>query len=579
MEVACTLAQINPTTADIEGNTASIIDALDRAAAAGADVVAFPELAITGYCILDLVEDDAFVAANRRALEHVRDHTGETAAVVGFVDRDRQGRYNAAAVLQNGEIKGVARKVLLPNYRYFDDERYFESGGPVAPIPVEVGGRTVELGVAVCEDMWDGGYGRKPIPELARQGADLIVSVNASPFQTGKRRLRHETIRRHVADMGLPFLYVNTVGAADVGRNVVVFDGESLAYAPDGTLRATGERFVEDRVPVAVGRPDAPTDDPPPAFPDERREKELYEALFTALRDYAAKTGFERVIAPVAGDADSALGLAICADALGPENVLAYHLPSTDAETSDVAVELAENFGVEWRVLPIRSIYDEVVATWRERVGAIETPAAEAAIRARIRGLLVTLASNESPAGAPALPISTRNETELALGARSEAMAGALDVLGDLSKNDVDAVARYVNERYGEEVIPPAAFERRSADRRPGRDVPFDDRTAAPIVDDLLEGRSSPSGIVARFERGELDPERYGVDDRGRSIYERYDADAFAAGVYDVYRRLTASTLERARAPPVVAVSERAFGTDFREPIINGWDGRLPEWT
>jgi NAD+ synthase (glutamine-hydrolysing) len=586
MEITVTLAQMNPTTADIEGNTELILDEIEQATADGVDVVVFPEMAITGYCILDLVEDDTFIKENQIALDRIRERTGETAAVVGFVDTDDRGTYNASAVLQDGTVRGIARKILLPNYRYFDDARYFTPGKEVAPIDIEIGGRTVSLGVSVCEDLWDEDYDRKPIAELAHAGADVILNVNASPFATGKRQERHELIQRHIDATALPVLYLNTVGVADVGKNIIVFDGDSLAYAADGTLLARGEQFEEDRVTVTAGlagpTPGASSNRSRPAM--VLREQELYEALVMGVRDYARKTGFEKVIEPVSGGIDSALGLAICVDALGPENVIAFNLPSTvnTQTTKDIAEELAANFGVEYRKLPIQSIYDEIVGVYETHVDEIESGTARENIYARVRGLLMMLVSNGSSEDAPAMLISNGNETEMALGYVTlyGDMSGGLDLLGDLSKMDVYAVAEYVNERYGREMIPSEVFEiRPSAELSPGQADPFDYPTVAPIVGDLLEQRWSPSDLVARFEAGELDEERYGEDDHGRTVYERYDARTFEMVVFDTYRRLTRSTFKRVQAPPVVAVSRRAFGTDFREPIINRWDGRPIQWS
>lgn len=583
MTVTCTLAQINPTTGDVRGNTAAIIDALQRADAAGDDVVVFPEMAITGYCILDLIEDETFVTANRRALERIRDHTTDTAAVVGFIDRDRSGTYNAAAVLQAGEIKGIARKVLLPNYRYFDDARYFDSGGPVAPITIEVDGRPVSLGVSVCEDMWDSGYDRRPIPELGRQGAEVIVSVNASPFETGKREVRSETIQRHVAETGLPFLYVNTVGVGDVGENVVVFDGDSLVFAADGSVRAHGARFSEDRVTVTVDPASGTTDCPPRALPTQRRATTLYEALVLAIRDYTQKMGFDRVTVPLSGHLDSALGLAVCVEALGPSNVAAYSFPSPVdvADSTDAAAELARNFGVDHRIVPIEPLYEAICGIYEGHVGPIQTDAGGQTATSGSRGILTALASRATT-DKPAMTVSTQNETELVLGSEthfSDVSVG-LNLLGDLSRRDVCAVARYVNERYGRDMIPRSIVEGRSTARgQSDLSDSADEWTLGSIVDELLEGRCGPAEIVARFLSGELDVERYGIDDQGRTIYDRYDAETFEQVVYDTYRKLRNTAIDRVRSPPIVAVSGRAFGTDFREPVINAWDGRIPEWS
>ena len=588
MTLTLSLAQLDPTTADIDGNAALVRDAYDRAAAAGADVVVFPEMVVTGYCILDLVEDDTFVDRNRRALDEIAAHTGETAAVVGFVDRAGDDRYNAAAVCQDGEIVGVSRKVLLPNYRYFDDERYFEPGETVAPVELSVGQGSCSLGVSVCEDMWDAEYDRCPIRELADAGADVVVNLNASPFEVGKRAERAETIREHVAATGVPLVYVNTAGAADVGRNVIVFDGDSLAVDADGALVARGTQFGTDLVTVAldddgVGRhvaggvagDDGPLVSGAEPIEPERREQELFEGLAFGLREYARKTGFETVIESVSGGVDSSLGLAICAEALGPENVVAYNLPSrvNTETTKGIAADLAENLGVDYRVVPVQAAYETILDTYEENVGPVSRGVSKENVYARVRGLLMMLVSNDSGG----LLVTNGNETEMALGYVTlyGDACGGLSILGDLSKRDVYDVAAYVNEREGRDVIPEAVFEiPPSAELSQDQVDPFDYDVVAPVVSDLLEARLSPAEIVARFEREELDADRYRPDDEGRTVYDKLDAAAFEEVVYDTYRRMKRNTFKRVQTPPVVAVSARAFGTDFREPIINGWDGR-----
>ena len=579
MDLSLTLAQTDPMTGDVRGN-ADLIAEVYEAEREAADLVVFPELALTGYCVLDLVEVDAFVERNLTALDRLASATGETAAIVGFVDREGDDRYNAAAVLQGGEVRGVARKSLLPNYRYFDDERYFEAAESIAPIPIRVGDDRIELGVAVCEDMWDADYDLKPIPELAAQGAELIVDISASPFEVAKRLDRDRTIRRHVEDTGLPFAYLNAAGAADVGRNVVVFDGDSLVYDAEGRLVARGAQFAEDRVAVDVGGDsDHSLEVPPGDVEAERREKELFEALAFGLRGYVRKSGFESVIEPISGGIDSALGLAICAEALGPENVVAYNFPSrVNSETTrDLAAATAENFGVEYRVVPVQSVYESVLDAYESNVGPVADDTAKENVYARVRAVLSMLASNDSPDDAPALVVSNGNETEMALGYVTlyGDMTGAVDLLGDLSKPDVYDVAAYANERHGEELIPEKTFEiSPTAELRPGQVDPFDYPVVSPIVELLFEERRGPSEIVARFEARDLDPERFGTDERGRDLYERFGRAEFGDLVYDTYRRMRNSTFKRVQAPPVVAVSERAFGTDFREPILNGWDGR-----
>jgi NAD+ synthase (glutamine-hydrolysing) len=306
----------------------------------------------------------------------------------------------------------------------------------------------------------------------------------------------------------------------------------------------------------------------------ERREKELFEALAFGLREYARKTGFETVIEPVSGGVDSSLGLAICAEAVGPENVVAYNLPSevNTETTKGIAAELSRNLGVDYRVVPVQSAYDALLDTYESHVGTVSRDVAKENVYARVRGLLMMLVSNDSGG----LLVTNGNETEMALGYVTlyGDACGGLSILGDLSKRDVYDVAAYVNERAGRAVIPQEVFEiPPSAELSADQVDPFDYDVVSPIVSDLLEDRQSPAEIVARFERGELDETRYRPDDDGRTVDDKLDAEAFAEVVYDTYRRMKRNTFKRVQTPPVVAVSARAFGTDFREPIINGWDG------
>ena len=232
------LAQINPTSGDISGNTARILDAVAEASGHGADLIVTPEMALPGYCIGDLVEDAEFLAANERAMHKVAAAARGITTVVGFVDVDPTARndngtirkYNAAAVVRDGRILQRARKSLLPNYRYFDDKRFFTPADRRDPVDIPDGAAAVRLGVSICEDMWDEFYDVKPLAELSRKGASVLLNLNASPFYPGKRHIRDRLIRAHIPTLAKPILYVNTVGAADNGKNIIPFDGESLVY-------------------------------------------------------------------------------------------------------------------------------------------------------------------------------------------------------------------------------------------------------------------------------------------------------------------------------------------------------------
>ena len=575
------LAQINPVSGDISGNTARILDVIGAAAAARADVVAVPEMALTGYCIGDLVEDASFLAANERAIQAIAAGARGITAIVGFVDVDPGARndngtirkYNAAAVVRDGRILQRARKSLLPNYRYFDDKRFFTPGERRDPVDVASSAGCVRIGVSICEDMWDEFYDIKPLAELSAKGAGVLFNLNASPYSPGKRHIREGLLRGHIRSLGKPIAYVNTVGAADNGKNIIPFDGESLVYDAEGRLIAIGKQFEEDLLIVEVG----PGGPPQPALelPPDDRARETHDALVMALRDYMRKTGFVRAIVPLSGGIDSALALSIAADALGPSQVSAYNLPSgynTEA-TKSIAAAVASSLGVHYGVIPIQQIDETVRSVFETHAHPIAQSLTKENLHARIRGLLMMAESNDTGA----LLISCGNETEIALGYATlyGDMCGGLSLIGDLSKTDVYRLARYVNRRHGRTIIPEDAFcIKPSAELAADQCDPFDYSVVSPIVGEFVERQVSPDELVAQFERHALDPARFCPDDNGQTVYDKYTPETFRAIVYDAARRMRRSVYKRLQGPPIVVVSDRAFGFDFRETIINEWDGR-----
>lgn len=573
------LAQLNPTSGDIDGNAARILEALDAARAQGAELLVTPEMALPGYCIGDLIEDVDFLVANQQALERIARDTRGIAAVVGFIEHDASRRneggtprkYNAAAVLQHGALVGTARKSLLPNYRYFDDRRYFTPGERRAPVAIALRGTPMSLGISICEDMWDEFYAIKPLPELAAKGADLILNLNASPFYPGKRHERDATIRRHVERLRRPFVYVNTVGAADNGKNIIPFDGESLVYDGAARLVAIGRQFAEELLVVDL---DAAGAAPPVELPALDRERELYDALVLGLREYARKTGFTRAVIPLSGGIDSALALAIVVGALGADNVVAYNLPSrfnTEA-TRSIAARLAQTFGVSYRVIPIQEIDEVARAVFERHAHRIDRSVTRENLHARIRGVLMMAESNDTGA----LLVSCGNETEIALGYATlyGDMCGGVSVVGDLSKVDVYQLARYINRRYGDEKIPEEAFRLKpSAELAEDQCDPFDYYVVAPVVGEVVEKRRSPAELVSLFERRALDAARFVPDPQGLTVYDKHTVATFREVVYDTIGRLRRSVYKRLQGPPIIVVSERAFGFDLRETIINEWEG------
>jgi NAD+ synthase (glutamine-hydrolysing) len=577
------LAQLNPTSGDVHGNATRIIAAMDEAIRHEADLVVAPEMVLPGYCIGDLIENPDFLAANEQAIARIATAARGITAVVGFIDFDLDARndngtvrkYNAAAVVRDGRILQRARKSLLPNYRYFDDKRFFTPGERRDPVAVETRRGMTPVGVSICEDMWDEFYPVKPLPELAAKGASVILNLNASPFYPGKRHERDAVIRRHVAQLHKPVVYVNTVGAADNGKNVITFDGESLVYDRHGHVIAIGPQFEEELLVVDLAAADA--DAVPHAradLPALDREREMYDALVMGLRDYMRKTGFTQLVVPVSGGIDSALALAIAVDAAGPGSVAAYNLPSqynTEA-TRSIAERLARALGVRYGVIPISSIDSELRTVFERHAHPIMRGLTRENLHARIRGLLMMAESNDSGA----LLISCGNETEIALGYATlyGDMCGGVSVIGDLSKVDVYRLARHVNARRGDAVIPEETFALRpSAELAPDQYDPFDYFVMAPVVSELAERRRAPSELIALFDQRALDPNRFVPDPQGLTVYDKHTTETFRALVHEAAQRMRRSVYKRLQGPPIVAISERAFGFDLRETIINGWEG------
>ena len=578
MSMRIALAQLNPVSGDIDGNTDKVVRAIADAARGGADMVVAPEMVLPGYCIGDLIEDRAFLDANERAMQRVARAARDITAIVGFIDCDYSARsdtgtirkFNAGAVVRDGHVLQRARKTLLPNYRYFDDKRFFTPAEEREPVDLTVRGGHARVGVSICEDLWDDYYDVKPLTELTAQGAAVLFNINASPFYPGKRHERDALIRRQLHQLRRPLVYVNTVGAADNGKNIIPFDGESLVYDAGGRLIAVGRQFEEDLLMVDLDGREHPQVDLPPI----ERERELYESLMMTLRDYMQKTGFTRATVAVSGGIDSALVLALAADALGPANVNGFNMPSkfNTETTKSIAQRLCANFGVRYGVIPIQGIGDAVISVFEHHAHLITSNLTRENLQARIRGLLMMAESNDTGA----LLISCGNETEIALGYATlyGDMCGGISLIGDLSKTDVYQLARYVNQRHGTEKIPADAFTVvPSAELADGQFDPFDYAVVAPIVGELVERRTSPAELVSRFEHRELDRTRFLPDADGRTVYDKHTPASFRKVVDDASRRTRRSVYKRLQGPPIVAVSERAFGFDLRETIINGWQG------
>ena len=563
------LCQLNTTVGDLDGNVAKIVEALDEAEAAGADLAAFPELAITGYPPEDLVLKPGFVADNRAALAKVAARTGRCAAVVGFVDAGRD-LHNAAAVCIGGEVAGVYRKRLLPNYAVFDEQRYFTPGAERPELYV-IGG--VRVGVSICEDAWSP---NGPIALQGLGGAELVVNVNASPYFAGRLSARERMLATRAADASCGLVYVNQVG----GQDELLFDGASMVFDAGGELLARAPQFTEvvtvvdlDVRPVfrkrlldprgrvstepllevvLTARAVADDDHRPPVIEAALDPiAEVYEALVVGTRDYVRKNGFTDVVIGLSGGIDSSLVACVAADALGPEHVHGVSMPSRySSEGSRTDAEfLAVALGVDYRTIAIEDAFAAFLGLLAPSFDDRQPDLTEENLQSRIRGMLLMALSNKFGW----MVLTTGNKSELAVGYSTlyGDTAGGFAVIKDVFKLQVYALCRYVNERAGRDVIPPDVLI-----KPPSAELRADQR----------DDQSLPPYEV-------LDPILEAYVEEDRTAGELVAAGFDEAIVRRITRLVDLAEYKRRQSPPGVRVTPKAFGKDRRLPITNGYRG------
>ncbi|HEY8216816.1 MAG TPA: NAD+ synthase [Acidimicrobiia bacterium] len=560
-------AQLDLVVGDLEGNATRILDAYDRAEDAGVDLVAFPELAITGYPPEDLLLRPAFVAQAVETLDKVAARTGRAAAVIGFPDPDRD-LYNAAAVCAHGRVLGKYRKHLLPNYAVFDEERYFEPWPGDGPLFV-VGG--VRVAVSICEDAWSPSG---PILTQAAGGAELVVNINASPYYSGRLRERETMLATRAADASVPVLYVNLVG----GQDELVFDGASMMFDEEGHLVARAPQFTEELMILDLdvrqafrrraldprGRVRGPALPEVPVSEAQLAEsawsavvapaldpvREVYEALVLGTRDYVTKNGFTDVLIGLSGGIDSSLVAAIAVDALGADHVTGVLMPSRYSSAGSVtdAQALVANLGMRSLTVPIEPAHAAFLEMLAEPLGPDPGVAGEN-VQSRIRGNVLMTLSNKTGA----LVLTTGNKSEMAVGYATlyGDMAGGFAVIKDVPKTLVYALCLDRNERDGREVIPGEVIDKPpSAELRPDQ-VDTDSLPEYGVLDPIIEGYVEDDKSIGELEA------------------EGHDAET----VRRVARMIDRNEYKRRQAPPGVRVSPKAFGKDRRLPITNHWPG------
>jgi NAD+ synthase (glutamine-hydrolysing) len=573
------LAQLNPVVGDIRGNARKISDSIARARDEGAALVVLPELALTGYPPEDLLLKTSFLDAADAALQELAGQTHDIAAVVGYPEK-AEDVYNSAAVLADGGVVATYRKMYLPNYGVFDEQRYFQSGAEAAIF--ELNG--IPLGLSICEDIWEPG---PPAMTEALAGAQVILNLSASPYRMGVGARRERMLIQRAVDNLTAVVFVNTVG----GQDELVFDGHSLAIDQDGEVLARAPQF-EEALTVCTIDPRAITAArlretrhranvrrqrrashiaEPPVFtlasistePESEAEvvsgdlvdtlsdeAEVYAALRTGLRDYTDKNGFERVVIALSGGIDSALAALVAADALGAERVTCVSMPSpySSEGTRNDAREIAENLGVEFREIGIEQAmraYEEMLS---EAFEGREPDVTEENVQARIRGNVVMALSNKFGW----LVLATGNKSELSVGYATlyGDMAGGFAVLKDVYKTWVYRLVRWRNEQEDRDLVPASVLDR------------------------------PPSAELRYEQRDEDSLPAYDVLDRILEGYIEQDLDAVelvhrglpAEDVERVIRMVDRAEYKRRQAPPGIKISSRAFGRDRRLPITNRYE-------
>lgn len=543
MGMKIALGQFNPTVGDLEGNCSKMAAMIDRAAHLGTDLVVFGELSVMGYPPRDLLSKEAFIRQTQHAVEKLAEHCEDIAAFVGYArpNHDKAGRplENVAALLADGKIKHVHVKTLLPTYDVFDETRYFEPAQCATPI--EFKGR--KLGVCVCEDLWDEKslglklYHADPLERLKTAGAEIIINLSASPFESGKASVREELFSRQARRCECPIVYVNQVGANDE----LIFDGTSCVVDKHGEIIARAKSFAEDLLIVDMEGPGGKIEPRIDGIP------RLTQALQLGISDYIRKCGFTSVVFGLSGGIDSAVIAGLCANALGGEHVHCLAMPSRYSSEHSVndATQMADWLGLDYRIIPIENIhtaFERAIDPMIAGTGSWGELAAEN-VQARIRGNLVMALSNAKGY----LPLATGNKSELAVGYCTlyGDMCGGLAPIGDVLKTDVYAIAEHLNE--------------------------------------LRDGKCIPQNIITKAPSAELKPNQtdqdslppYDMLDKILQLYVEQDMpvkEIIASGFDDatvrkVVRLVDRSEYKRQQAARVLKVSHRAFGMGRRVPI------------
>ncbi|MFY0992104.1 NAD+ synthase [Halomonas sp. C05BenzN] len=537
-DLTLVMAQLDPLVGDIPGNTDRAIEAVREARIEhGADIVVLPELFLTGYPPEDLLLRPAMETRLRHARTRMAEKVvRDVLVIVGYPGRRAGKTWNLAGVLYNGEWLDEYAKQALPNYQVFDEQRYFSAGDR----SVVIDHKGAKLGLLICEDLWNG----EPVRSAKAAGAQILVSLNASPFHQDKPAERLRLLEERAAEVSLPLIYVNMIG----GQDELVFDGGSACVDAAGEICVQAPHWAVGLMPVQfVHHKGRWVPRPGETDPEVEPEENLYCALVTGLRDYVNKSGFEGVVLGLSGGIDSALSLAIAVDALGPQRVHAVMMPyhyTADISKEDAA-EQAKLLGVDYEVMPIEPMVEAFMSTLAESFAGTERDTTEENLQSRCRGVLLMAISNKKGL----MVLTTGNKSEMAVGYATlyGDMVGGYNAIKDVYKTWVYRLARWRNTQS-------PAIPERVIERPPSAELAPDQKDSDSLPDyDVLDA------ILVRYIEGDMSAEA--IIEAG---FERDD-------VYKVVKLVDRCEYKRRQAPVGVRVTPRGFGRDRRYPIVNGW--------
>ena len=525
------LAQINPTVGDLKQNRAKIIAFIRKAKKKGADLVVFPELALTGYPPEDLLLKNHFISKNIQVLSSVKKECKGIAALVGFVDKKGDSIYNSCALIRNGKVENIYRKNILPNYGVFDEKRYFSSGNRLAVDTI----KGYSFAVSICEDIWE----ERVINSLRKKSPDFVINISASPFHLGKVSIREKVLSHAAKGIRSFILYCNLVG----GQDELVFDGTSKVISPSGKLIAFAKRFSEDLLIFNL--------DKKKKYPTKRiltqEAQEAFLALRLGLYDYVRKNGFKKVVVGVSGGIDSAVVVALAKEALGKENVYGLIMPSlyTSKGTFRDAKQICKNLGIKHSVVRIDNTLQTYLEDLKPYLGSGKRHKAEENLQARIRGNILMAFSNKFGY----LVLNTGNKSEVSCGYCTlyGDMVGGFGILSDVYKMLVYRIARYINKINSKQSIPGSVIKR------------------APSAE--LKANQKDTDILPAYEL--LDPilklyveEHYSLDEIAKKGFRK-------GLVAKVIKMVDSNEYKRRQAPIGIRITSRSFDKDIRMPITN----------